>query len=170
MQKDYPGGGSHPRNAARREQDLDEREAALDARERRLELREAALADRGDRERELLAEADRRDDAAIARDAAATWRDIEESLADSPGSGAVAAREAAALERDDARSDRAAAKADRSMLTDTNPTWHGLCPVCGAPRTWQVTQRASGGWLGQVVCSREDEHADGTLRMALGEL
>ena len=40
---------------------------------------------------------------------------------------------------------------------------YGLCPVCGTPRAWESTERVSGSWLGQVVCSREDQHANGGL-------
>ena len=84
--------------------------------------REAALANRGYRERELLADADTRDDEANARDAAANRRDtaasLEEYLPDPPDTSQFQARAASALDRTHSRADRSASKADRSKLTD----------------------------------------------------
>jgi hypothetical protein len=103
-----------------------ERKTELDAREEGLETREAALAARGEREHELLADADKRDDEANARDAVANRRDMESGLAeliDSPtGTATIRARGVAALDRRQSRQDRAASKTDRSKLTNDGST------------------------------------------------
>lgn len=104
-----------------------ERAAALDAREEALETREALHADRVDREHELLADADKRDDMANARDAAANQRDMLASLqrlltSETADADVEQARTAASLDRTDSRADRGAAKVDRSRLTDDEST------------------------------------------------
>jgi hypothetical protein len=122
MQKDEPG-RSHPHHVKEgRERDLDEREAALEALEKRVNARVEALAHRGVREQELLADADKRDDAANARDAVASERDMAasvEELLEMPADAAtLRARALAATDRADSRHDRAASKTDRSKLTN----------------------------------------------------
>ncbi len=122
MQQDQLEASAHPHNGRDgREENLAEREDALDAREWRLQLREAALRDRGERERGLLADADKRDVDADARDVAATRRDmaasVEELLDDTVDTARVRAREAAASDRTHSGADRVASAGVRAQLT-----------------------------------------------------
>lgn len=125
MQDQHRRAGSHLRDI-KDSRDLAEWESALVAREERLEAREAALAGRADRERDLLVDADARDDAANVRDTVANQRDmaasVDELLEMPVDTAALRARALAATDRADSRHDRAASKMDRSNLTNDGPT------------------------------------------------
>ena len=136
------------------------REAALDEREDGLEVREAVLADRGDRERDLLVDADRRDMLADGRDMLANRRDmvanIDSHFAGEPGGGdskVLHDRVDAAADRKDSQGDRAASKSDREQLTKTE-AGDRLLP---AARRGLITYQMSNMELAQVAAERLDE-------------
>jgi hypothetical protein len=140
-----------------------ERKAALDEREEALKVREAVLEARGDMERELLADADRRDVLADARDMVANRRDmaanIQGLLHGEPGddSEVLMNRVDAAADRKDARSDRTASRADRIQLTN-DESWQSPPPAAGGTgtRTGLITYQMSNAELAQVAAERLD--------------